>query len=84
MHHLKNSGPNPMKVSPHQLVNRILSTLVAEKFDELLVRRVDHFGDCLFTRIEYSVRLDRPGNRILAVNQLELRVSRVRILILFQ
>ena len=75
MHHLKNSGPNPMKVSPYQLVNRILPTLVAEEFDELLIGRVDHFGDCLFTRIEYSARLDRPGNRILAANQQESQFS---------
>lgn len=75
MHHLKNSGPNPMKVPPHQLVNRILPTVVAEEFDELFVGRVDHFGYCLFTRTKYSARLDRPGNRILAANQQESKFS---------
>jgi hypothetical protein len=56
MHHLKNGRPNPVEVPPHQLVKRILSTVLTEEFDELFVGRVDHFGDCLFTRVEYSGR----------------------------
>ena len=75
MHHLENGGPNPLEVPPHQLVNRLLPTVVAEEFDELFVGRVDHFGDSLFTRVEHSARLDLPGNQILAANQQELRVS---------
>jgi hypothetical protein len=51
MHHLKNGGPNPLKMPPHQLINRILPTVVAEEFNELFVGRVDHFGDCLFMRV---------------------------------
>ncbi|MFT5094012.1 MAG: hypothetical protein ACI93T_002843, partial [Porticoccaceae bacterium] len=52
-----------------------------EEFDELFVGRVDHFGDCLFTRVEYSAGLDHPAGRILAINLRGLRVSAFRILI---
>ncbi len=68
---------------PHQLVNGILSTAVAEEFDELFIGRVDHFGDCLLTRVKYSAELDHSTGRILAAIRQGLQVCVARALISF-